>query len=286
MQALFETRKFSRHDAWLAAVCIAAVNMLWPSTGKTYSVRESYAADFLLSNWLILFSIACALFFVYQSYAQQKDAQSQSATTMDWTVLAGVLMLSAWPIRHTSTLALSGIAFFLFYTIWKDRKLSGQSNYELLAAASILFAISFSRLWSPVLLKVFAVYFEIFDVFLLGKLLNSPTQGNTIAFLLEPNRRALIVMGCTSFANLSAVVLLWLVVIRLLRTVPRLKLELKVLAYLLLCAIAINTLRISLMITTKDMYDLVHGPLGSSVTTLLLTLSAVGFAFWGAKRVE
>jgi hypothetical protein len=290
MQAIFEKRRFSSHDIWLAAIVVAAVNMLWPSQGKTYSVRESYTADFLLSNWLILLSIGCVLYFVHLSSNNQVDIQTSSrysvATTQDWALLASVLSLSAWPIRHTSTLALSVISFYLFYLLFYRDKQNKNRDYELLAAASILFAVSFSRLWSPVLLKVFAVYFEIFDVFLLGKLLNTPTNGNAIQFVFEPEKRAVVVMGCTSFANLSAVVLLWLVVTRWLRTVPRLQLELKTVSYLLLTAIAINTMRIALMVTTKDMYDLWHGPMGSSVTTLLLTISALFFAIWGAKRAN
>ena len=286
MQALLENRSFSRHDIWIGAITVAYTNMLWPSKGATYSVRESYATDFLLSNWLILFSIASSLLFVYQSSAHQKDANTRTAKGSDWWLFTGVFVLSAWPIRHTSTLALSVIAFFLFYKLYKGSKQSKPLDYELLAAASILFAVSFSRLWSPVLLKVFAHYFEIFDIFLLGKLLNTPTTGNTIQFVLEPERRAVVVMGCTSFANLSAVVLLWLVITRLIRLLPRVRIELKTLAYLLLTAIVINTVRIALMITTKEMYDVWHGPVGSSVTTLLLTFSAVGFAVWGAKRAS
>ncbi|HMS26174.1 MAG TPA: hypothetical protein PKC80_02220 [Burkholderiaceae bacterium] len=295
MQAIFEKRRFSSHDIWLTAIVVAAVNMLWPSQGKTYSVRESYTADFLLSNWLILLSIGCVLYFIHLSSEKQADkhqvgTQANSpysvATPQDWALLVSVFLLSAWPIRHTSTLALSVISFYLLYLLFYRDKQNKTRDYELLAAASILFAISFSRLWSPVLLKVFAVYFEIFDVFLLGKLLNTPTNGNAIQFVFEPEKRAVVVMGCTSFANLSAVVLLWLVVTRWLRTVPRFQIELKALAYLLLTAIAINTTRIALMVTTKDMYDLWHGPMGSSVTTLLLTMSALLFAMWGAKRAN
>lgn len=289
MQAVFENRRMSNHDIWLAAIILAAINMLWPSQGKAYSVRESFTTDFLLSNWLILLSIACVIYFVHTSASKQEQLASKAnlaATNLDWMLLVGVLLLSAWPVRHTSTLALSLISFYLFLKLYRDKKETNNHHYEILAAASILFAISFSRLWSPVLLKVFAVYFEQFDVFLLGKLLNTPTSGNAIQFVFEPEKRAVVVMGCTSFANLSAVVLLWLVVTRWLRTVPRLQIEIKTVSYLLLTAIAINTMRIALMVTTKDMYDLWHGPLGSSVTTLLLTISALLFAIWGAKRAN
>jgi hypothetical protein len=55
---------------------------------------------------------------------------------------------------------------------------------------------------------------------------------------------------------------------------------------LLTLAIAINTVRIALMITTKDMYDIVHGPLGTSVTAFLLTACAIVFGMWGAKRAR
>ena len=79
-------------------------------------------------------------------------------------------------------------------------------------------------------------------------------------------------------------VLLWLLVLRTIRIEPRFTLEIKTLLWLLATAIAINTVRIALMITTTDMYELVHGPLGSSVTAFLLTLCSVIFGIWGAKR--
>lgn len=275
MNISFTLQKLSRSDILLACVIVAAVNMLWPSVGSAYSVRETFSADFLLSNWLILLSISCVAYFMCQS----KD---MSASLSDLALFAVVLLLAAWPIKHTSTLALSVISVYLFYGLWRSQR---RDDYSL-AAASILFAISFSRLWSPLLLKVFATYFEQFDVFLLGQLLNTPTNGNTINFIFEPQRRALIVMGCTSFANLSAVVLLWLVVLRLFRITPRWSIELKTVLTLLVLAIAINTARIALMITTKDMYDIVHGSLGTSITAFLLTLCAVGFGMWGAKRAN
>ena len=77
MQAVFENRRMSNHDIWLAAIILAAINMLWPSQGKTYSVRESFTADFLLSNWLILLSIACVIYFVHTSAIKQEQSGSK-----------------------------------------------------------------------------------------------------------------------------------------------------------------------------------------------------------------
>lgn len=273
MNFAFTTQKLTRNDLLLSCVTVAAVNMLWPSVGVSYSVRDTFSADFLLSNWLILLSLIVVMHFIRQS-------DHLPTTPRDWRLFGLVVLLAAWPIKHTSTLALSLISASMFYAIWRSKH---RDNY-MLAAASILFALSFSRLWSPLLLKVFAAYFEQFDVFLLGQLLNTPTNGNTINFVFEPHNRALIVMGCTSFANLSAVVLLWLVVLRLIRITPRFSIELKTVLLLLITAIVINTVRIALMITTKNMYDIVHGSLGTSVTAFLLTLSSIAFAVWGAKR--
>lgn len=273
MQIALNSQKLSAKDVWLASVLVAAINMLWPSVGVSYSVRDTFNADFLLSNWLILLAIACAMSFIQQS-------RTVPTTRFDWLVLGITTLLALWPIKHTSTLALSGISAYLFYKTWHPKN----RDNHLFAAASVLFALSFSRLWSPLLLKVFATYFEQFDVFLLGNLLQTKTVGNVIDFLYEPDKKALIVMGCTSFANLSAVVLLWLVVMRLIRIKPRLNIELKTAVVMLAVAIAINTLRIALMITTSDMFELVHGPLGSSVTAFLLTVCSVAFGIWGAKR--
>lgn len=275
MTIAISTAKLSAKDIWLASILVAAINMLWLSGGVAYSVRDSFNADFLLSNWLILLAAVCALYFV-------RESRDQTSSKWDWAVFTATVLLAFWPIKHTSTLALSGISVYLFYHSRQQK----HPDHFLLAAASVLFALSFSRLWSPLLLKIFATYFEQFDVFLLGNLLQTKTVGNTIDFLFEPGKKAIIVMGCTSFANLSAVVLLWLVVLRLIHIQPRWRIELKTGLWLLAVAIGINTLRIALMITTNDMYELVHGSIGSSVTAFLLTICSVVFGIWGAKRVK
>lgn len=287
MRIQLSSQKLVANDLWLASVLVAAVNMLWPSVSVTYSALDTFSADFLLSNWLILFAIMATMYFITQ-------ATTVAVTLLDWVVFGCTVLLALWPIKYTSTLALTGISIYFFYII---RRTEGHTTTRcsvqhkdredyLLAAASILFALSFSRLWSPLLLRVFANYFEQFDVFLLGNLLQTKTLGNTIDFLFEPNQQAFVAMGCTSFANLSSVVLLWLMVLRMIRIQPRLGIELRTLMLLLIVAIGINTLRISLMITTSYMYELVHGPLGASITAFLLTLCSVLFGNWAAKRAR
>lgn len=184
MQLALSTQKLNANDLAIASVVVAAVNMLWPSVGVSYSVRDTFNADFLLSNWLILLTVVSVIGFIYQS-------QALVLNRIDWFVFGITVLFTLWPIKHTSTLALSGISAYLFYKTWPSKN----RDNHLFAAAAVLFALSFSRLWSPLLLKVFATYFEQFDVFLLGNLLQTPTSGNTINFLYEPDKRGIIVMG-------------------------------------------------------------------------------------------
>jgi hypothetical protein len=118
----------------------------------------------------------------------------------DVSVLSGVVGLSFLPISYAAQAGLLLCALYLFAT----SRPGGPSR----RVALILLALTGPLLWGRILLQAFAAPILAVDAHLVGSVIGTAVDGNTVHFV-SGNVRMLIGGPCSSVHNMSLAIVLW-----------------------------------------------------------------------------
>jgi exosortase/archaeosortase family protein len=88
---------------------------------------------------------------------------------------------------------------------------------------------------------------------------------------------------CTSYANASLALLLWLVVTRSMRPRP-VRSEWLYLALVFVSVLALNSIRLALIVRSRAMYVLYHGPFGETLFNALMIAATLAVTAYGLRR--
>ena len=201
-------------------------------------------------------------------------AEPAPARALDWTVAAIGIAFAAAPITGLASAGATLIgAWFLI-----DRR----ADDRLKAAAAVLVALAINLMWSKLLLMLFARPIENLDAGVVGLVRGVAVHGNVIDFV-HGDERVAVLSGCTSVANASLALLLWLAVTRSVRPKPVAS-EFGYAVCVFVTIVVINLARLSLVADSRAAWAYWHGPVGDSLVDALITASALAWAFFGVRR--
>jgi exosortase/archaeosortase family protein len=199
------------------------------------------------------------------------------ATGRDGLIAVAVLAAILLPGAPFSWLALTALAGYMLL----DRSDAGgePASSPVRRAAWILLALSGTMLWGRLLLMGAGGPVLGADAVLIGWLSGTAQSGNTVQFA-DGSGFVWIAPGCSSLSNVSLAMLCWVLLAQW-RNVPWSPRTIGWCGLACLAAIAVNVTRISLMVRYPEHFDLIHGPTGAGIASVVSLLAVVGVSAWG-----
>jgi hypothetical protein len=196
-------------------------------------------------------------------------------TRLDVAAAAVVLILTAAPAPKLSWVALTISSIYI-----SRASIRGSATQR---AALICLALTAPMLWGPALMHAYFEPFQWLDAWLISGVTGTERLGNLVQLANGPGY--LMIEGpCSSFHNISLAILASVTASQIVGVRPT---SVGQLGWCLLaCAsvLAVNVIRISLIGLHPNYYDLLHGPLGSTVANWL-SLGLIGLiCYFGVRR--
>jgi hypothetical protein len=147
--------------------------------------------------------------------------------------------------------------------------------------ALILLATTFPMLWSRVIFRFLSEPILQADAWIVAKLLNTANEGTHIQFV-DKSGVLEVSPACSSWANVSLVLLTWIVLCQYQKRAWQL-LDLGWCALVVLTVVGINTIRMAMMGISEQHYFLIHGTVGSTITSWMIVGATVILCLWGTR---
>lgn len=192
----------------------------------------------------------------------------------DRFVAAGALAAFLTPVAPLSWLALSALTAYIVYT-------SARSSY-FRRGGWILLAMTVPMFWGRLLFAAFSDLILQGDATLVGWLVGTDRFGNAIRFA-DGSGYLWIAPACSSLANVSLAILCWVTLIKVVGR-PGSWGDVGWILAACCAVIVVNVARISLLGLYRDDFELIHGPLGSAVTSLIILAITVAICLAGVHR--
>ena len=187
------------------------------------------------------------------------------------------------PIDPLSWVALNMLAlYFLRDTLLAFTRCRPEPLSFAHRGAWVLLATTVVMLWAKLLLAIASNMILRLDAILVGWLSGTRRVGNTVQFAdgagaiwIEPH--------CSSVANVSLAVLCW----TLFAQARGLRWTMANAGWCLLACLAvvgINAARIGSMALNRDQFDIIHGPVGTTIVSWLTVAAMVGVCALGTRQ--
>jgi hypothetical protein len=192
-----------------------------------------------------------------------------------WAVVP-VAIATLVPLAELSWFAYSAVSA---YALWIS-----PSGSKARRGFVILLAVSVPMLWSRMLFRVFADTILQGDAVLVSLLVHTKRAGNAIAFA-DGSGYLWVASPCSSLANVSLAILCWMATMQLFAR----RLTLRDITW---CAAAcagvvmINVIRLSLLASFPQYWELIHGDVGSSVVAWLILIVTVVICVKGVGHAQ
>lgn len=195
-------------------------------------------------------------------------------TAIDLAAAAAVLILTAIPVPKVSWTALTISSIYI-----SRASLRGSATQR---AALICLALTAPMLWGPALMHAYFQPFQWLDAWLISGVTGTERLGNLVQLANGPGY-LMIGQACSSFHNISLAILASVTASQIVggtRSLGQLG------WCLLACAsvLAVNVMRISLIGLHPNYYDVLHGPLGSTVANWLSMGLIAVICYFGVRR--
>ncbi|MBF9233913.1 hypothetical protein [Microvirga alba] len=259
----------SRNELFAGLVVVGFANGI--SERVIASVTENGATAALLSTFdisvIVWGALAIAVAFLLRSPAQ-------SISHLDRVVTTCALIAFLTPIAPLSWLAMSVLAIYILRT--------SVNPTFLHRGAWILLALTIPMFWGRLLFAMLSDLILQGDAALVGWVLGTPRVGNAIQFA-DGEGYLWIAPACSSLANISLAILCWVTLGKVLGRPSSLR---DIVWVLVACAavVAINVTRISLIGLYREHFELIHGPVGSTVASWIILAVTVGVCLIGMRR--
>ena len=234
-------------------------------------LRSREVTDVLVNTFDISAIIWVALFI---GVAYLLRLPRTPATRLDIAVAIGVALAVVIPVAPLSWIALSGLSVYIVFT-------SQQHSYAR-RGGWILLAVTVPMFWSRAVFLIFSDTILELDAILAAWIIGTERIGNAIAFP-DGSGYLWIAPGCSSIGNVSLAILGWTLVTQIFHRDRRLR---EASWALVACAavIAINVIRLGLIGTYHQQFDLLHGPFGSTVFNWFTLLAIIVVCALGVRH--
>lgn len=259
----------SRNTLFAGLVLVGIANAL------TERVTGSILSDGPMRALLATFGISSLVWIAaFIGVVLLQRGPPQPASVRDLVVAGAAAIAFLLPSSLTSWVTLTGLTLYLARTSPADSPAQ--------RGAVIVLALTVPYFWSRVSFAILSDYILQFDALLVSSLIGTARVGNAIQ-TADGAGLIWIAPGCSSLANVSLAILCWVLFTRGLDRVR----SRSDLLWCLLAAgsvIAVNVTRIALIGIEPDSYDILHGPVGSTVAGWLTLALMVGLCAFGVRR--
>lgn len=228
-----------------------------------------------LANTFEISVIVWAALYIGVNFSAQ--VERTPATRLDKVAVGLATFASLLPLGPFTWIALAAFAIYMIVES-RDRPLSSQAR-----AGWVFLAMTVPMFWSKRLFAFLADFFLAID----ASLVASITQTKRTANLVEMPGGAgflQIAAPCSSMANVSLAILCW-VLFNQATSARWTPLNMVWCGLACVAVVAINVTRISLIGFFPRYYDLLHGPIGSTVWSWLTIIVVFCICYLGARRV-
>lgn len=259
----------SRPELVALLLIVGIANALMPN------IVNGIAADGIVVALINTFEISAIVWlaiFVTVKYALL--GAKRPITLFDRCLAIAVALVCLLPI---------GPVMWLLLTLFSIKLITEAGRDDMLHRAGwVCLALTVPMFWSKRLFNMFSEFFLAID----AQLVSSITQTERISNLVPipgGNGFLQIAAPCSSMANVSLALLCWILFTQTggVRWEPR-----NVLWCGLAClsVVAINVTRISLIGFYPSQYELLHGPIGSTVVSWITVVVVLAVCFYGVGR--
>ena len=268
-QPISARASLSRSHLFGFVIILALANSLfYPVLGaiKDQGLGVAVANTFGVS---VFVWVAC---WLATRYALQPDARGPS--WLDWAAALALGSAVAMPLGPLLWAIITGLGIFLLLT--------SAPGEGLRRSGWILVSLSVPMFWSKRIFNILSDPVLAADAFLVSLITQTEQKGNLVGIPGEKGY-LMVAQACSSLANLSLVILCWVLFTQSAgaRWRPR-----NLLFCLLACAavVLINVIRISLIGFFPQHYDILHGPIGQTVTSWVTVAVSTLICYWGVRR--
>lgn len=259
----------------------AGLCVLGFANGIASRVHDAVVSDGAAAAFVNTFSISAVVWVAFFACpALLLRAPREPLAGADLIVASCALGAFMLPLAHLSWVALTGLALYILrdsFTRGGRRPLSPAHR-----SAWILLATTGAMFWGRLLLHSASGPILEADTILISWLSGVERVGNTVRFA-DGGGHVWIAPYCSSVTNVSLAILCWVLFAQL----RGLRWSLGNAGWCLLAClsvIAINVIRISLIVLHREHYDLIHGPTGAAVANWMSVAAALGVCAFGARR--
>jgi len=260
----------------------AALVGLGFANGLVARIRDAIADDpvnALLGTFDISVLVWLAFAFCMATMLKDRGPVRRGDLRLGATALVAFML----PVDWLSWIALTATALYLL-----RREASAAGAMEppapLRRAGWVLLATTGAMFWGRVLLVTTSDFVLQADAAAVSWLVGAPRLGNTLPFA-DGGGYVWIAAPCSSLSNVSLAILCWV----LFSQWRHRRWSFAGAAWCLLAivsVIAINALRIGLVVLYHDYFDLLHGPAGTAAAAWLTVAVTVAICAWGTRQVS
>jgi hypothetical protein len=269
LEGQVSARSVSRNEVFAALVAIGFANGI--SERIVVAIKEDGFLPALLDTFDISIIVwaACMVGIIFLL-----REPIQPVSRSDRLVAVGALAAFLTPIAPLSWLALSMLTAYIVYT-------SAHSSFPH-RGGWVLLAMTVPMFWGRLLFAAFSDLILQGDATLVGWLVGTHRFGNAIQFA-DGSGYLWIAPACSSLANVSLAILCWVTLIKAAGR-PGSWGDIGWILAACCAVIIVNVARISLLGLYRDDFELIHGPLGSAITSLIILAITVAICLAGVHR--
>lgn len=260
----------SRAECAMLAMVVALCNATLPTV--LFSLEPSFF--FALSN---TFGISAIVWYgVYCGMQSLSRIDENGNNKIDRAVVLATLASCLLPLGPAMWVGVSALSGYLLFT-------APSRQNEQARAGWIFLAISIPMFWSKNLFIIFSEFFLKIDAILVSSITLTERTGNIVA-MPGGDGYLQIAAACSSMANISLAILCWVIFTQTANITWRPTNFLWV-GLMCLSVTAINITRITLIGYFPHYYEVLHGPLGSTVAGYLY-IAAMMFVCYLKLRAD
>ncbi|NIX75682.1 hypothetical protein [Microvirga terricola] len=261
----------SRNELFAGLVVLGFCNGI--SERVIVSVTENGIGASLLSTFdtsvIVWSALAIAISFILREPARPM-------TRLDIAAAACALVAFLVPVAPLSWLVMSGLAIYILRT--------SQGSTFLHRGAWIVLALTIPMFWGRLLFATFSDTILQGDAALVGWVVGTPRIGNAIEFA-NGEGVLWIAPACSSLANISLAILCWVTLSKVFDRPTSIR-DIGWVVAACAAVVVINVARISLIGLYPEHFELLHGPVGSTVASWIILVATVGICLMGMRRAS
>jgi hypothetical protein len=265
-----------RRDSQSSLLCsvVLAVVLACIANGLSIRIAQNVRDLGLAASVEATFGISVIGWFsIYNIFTLLINSNVGKPTVMSYTLVGFAILCIAFPMPVASW---TGLMVVSIYFLTKNG-VDGRARRAFFVALGMCFTFQWaqwiSAIFLPTILEV--------DATLVSLISGHQRYGNLVqasnGVTLE------ILAACSSFVNVSLTFLAWINA-RSYYGTHGIKRGVIFLSIMIFIVVLINTLRIAFIAIRPDLYDLIHGEVGSLVANSLSTIVIVALSIIGARK--